>query len=70
MKNTQKDFIEGIGNTPLIRLRGPSELTGCNIYGKAEYLNPGGSIKDQLSIEYCNDHKLSMVMTGTRHFKH
>ena len=43
MKNTQKDFIEGIGNTPLIKLRGPSELTGCNIYGKAEYLNPGGS---------------------------
>ena len=29
-----------------------------------------GSIKDQLSIDYCNDHKIAMVMTGTRHFKH
>ena len=46
MKNTFNNFVNGIGNTPLIRLNGPSELTGCNIYGKAEFLNPGGSIKD------------------------
>ena len=46
MKNTFNNFIDGIGNTPLIRLNGPSELTGCNIYGKAEFLNPGGSVKD------------------------
>ena len=38
--------------------------------GIKSVIQPGGSIKDQLSIEYCNDHKLSMVMTGTRHFKH
>ena len=50
MKNTQKNFIEGIGNTPLIKLRGPSELTGCNIYGKAEYLNPGESVKDRAAL--------------------
>ena len=50
MKNIQNDFIEGIGNTPLIKLKGPSEITGCNIYGKAEYLNPGGSIKDNVTI--------------------
>ena len=36
-----------IGNTPLIRLRGPSERTGSNIYGKAEFLNPAGSVKDR-----------------------
>ncbi len=33
-------------------------------------IQPGGSIKDQLSIDYCNDHKMSMIFTGTRHFKH
>ena len=36
-----KDLAAAIGNTPLIRLRGPSELTGCEILGKAEFLNPG-----------------------------
>ena len=46
MKNNQEDFISGIGNTPLIKLRAASEITGCNIYGKAEFLNPGGSVKD------------------------
>ena len=45
MNNTQNDFISGIGNTPLIKLRAASEITGCNIYGKAEFLNPGGSVK-------------------------
>lgn len=33
-------------------------------------IQPGGSIKDQLSIDYCNEHKMSMIFTGTRHFKH
>ena len=37
-------FIGSIGNTPLIWLRGPSELTGCEILGKAEFLNPGGVV--------------------------
>ena len=61
MKNIQNNFIEGIGNTPLIKLRGASELTGCNIYGKAEYLNPGGSIKDRAAwalIKDAEDKKL------------
>src|SRR5205085_1243884 len=39
-----------IGNTPLIRLRGPSEATGCDILGKAEFLNPGGSVKDRAGL--------------------
>jgi phosphoribosylaminoimidazolecarboxamide formyltransferase/IMP cyclohydrolase len=38
--------------------------------GITSVIQPGGSIKDQLSIDYCNEHKISMVMTGTRHFKH
>ena len=33
-------------------------------------IQPGGSIKDQLSIDYCNEHQMAMVMTGIRHFKH
>jgi cysteine synthase len=40
-------FTDAVGNTPLIRLRRASELTGCNVLGKAEFLNPGGSVKDR-----------------------
>jgi cysteine synthase A len=40
-------FCDAVGNTPLIRLRKASELTGCTILGKAEFLNPGGSVKDR-----------------------
>jgi cysteine synthase A len=43
-------FVGTIGNTPLVRLRGPSELTGCEILGKAEFLNPGGSVKDRAAL--------------------
>ena len=39
-----------IGNTPLLHLRKVSELTGCNIYGKAEFMNPGGSVKDRTAL--------------------
>ncbi len=42
-----EDFIDAIGNTPLIRLRAVSEATGCDILGKAEFMNPGGSVKDR-----------------------
>jgi phosphoribosylaminoimidazolecarboxamide formyltransferase/IMP cyclohydrolase len=38
--------------------------------GIKSVIQPGGSIKDQLSVDYCNEHDISMVMTGTRHFKH
>lgn len=44
-----------IGRTPLILLRKPSEATGCEIYGKAEFLNPGGSIKDRTALAIIND---------------
>jgi cysteine synthase A len=45
--DTRENFADAIGNTPLIKLRKASELTGCTILGKAEFLNPGGSIKDR-----------------------
>ncbi|MEW6691057.1 MAG: cysteine synthase A [Pseudomonadota bacterium] len=43
-------FVGSIGNTPLVRLRRASELTGCEILGKAEFLNPGGSVKDRAAL--------------------
>ncbi|HEY5289380.1 MAG TPA: pyridoxal-phosphate dependent enzyme, partial [Caulobacteraceae bacterium] len=47
--------LEAIGDTPLIRLRGPSELTGCEILGKAEFMNPGASIKDRAALYIVRD---------------
>lgn len=46
-RGVKSGFMEAVGNTPLIRLNAVSELTGCDIYGKAEYANPGGSVKDR-----------------------
>ncbi len=43
----RSDFLDAVGNTPLVKLRKASELTGCNILGKAEFMNPGGSVKDR-----------------------
>ncbi len=48
-------FLETIGNTPLIRLRRASEMTGCTILGKAEFLNPGGSVKDRAALAIIRD---------------
>src|ERR1044072_9442365 len=42
-----KDVVQAIGNTPLIKLRRVSEATGCTILGKAEFMNPGQSVKDR-----------------------
>ena len=44
------NVLSKIGNTPLVRLKQASELTGCNIYGKAEYFNPGESVKDRAAL--------------------
>jgi len=46
----KSDFIDLIGNTPMLRLREASERTGCEILGKCEFLNPGGSIKDRAAL--------------------
>lgn len=43
-------FVDAVGNTPLIRLNSFSEETGCEILGKAEFLNPGGSVKDRAAL--------------------
>jgi cysteine synthase len=43
----RNDFVDAVGNTPLIKLRRASALTGCTILGKAEFANPGGSVKDR-----------------------
>jgi cysteine synthase len=50
-----KDVIGSIGNTPLIKLRKASELTGCNILGKAEFMNPGQSVKDRAALAIIRD---------------
>ena len=55
MKTLQNNFVEAIGNTPLFKLKAASEITGCNIYGKAEYLNPGGSVKDRAALALIRD---------------
>ncbi|MBP2160192.1 MULTISPECIES: cysteine synthase A [Asticcacaulis] len=49
--------VDLIGNTPLIRLKAASEATGCDIYGKAEFLNPGQSIKDRAALWIIRDHE-------------
>src|SRR5690606_30787966 len=51
----RKDFIDSIGNTPLIRLRRAPEMTGCEIYGKPEFMNPGGSVKDRAALYIVQD---------------
>ena len=48
-------ILSQIGNTPLIRLKQASELTGCHIYGKAEYFNPGESVKDRAALFIVQD---------------
>src|SRR5438094_1299794 len=48
-------FIDTVGNTPLIKLRRASEITGCTILGKAEFLNPGGSVKDRAALYIIKD---------------
>ncbi|MFP5405170.1 MAG: pyridoxal-phosphate dependent enzyme, partial [Gammaproteobacteria bacterium] len=58
MSEIRDGFVGTIGNTPLIRLRRASELTGCEVLGKAEFLNPGGSVKDRAA--------LSMILDGEK----
>jgi cysteine synthase len=51
----KQSFVDAIGNTPLIRLNSFSQETGCNILGKAEFLNPGGSVKDRAALYIIKD---------------
>ncbi|WP_291295572.1 cysteine synthase A [Elioraea sp.] len=52
---TAEGLLGAIGNTPLIRLRRASEATGCEILGKAEFMNPGGSVKDRAALAIISD---------------
>ena len=70
--NRKNNIIEMIGNTPLIYLKGASEETGCKIYGKAEFLNPGQSVKDRAALYIIKDaekknliEKGGMIVEGT-----
>lgn len=51
----RSDLAETIGNTPLIRLKAASEATGCEIFGKAEFMNPGQSVKDRAALYIIRD---------------
>jgi cysteine synthase A len=51
----RNDLVDAIGNTPLIRMRAASEATGCEILGKAEFLNPGQSVKDRAALGIIKD---------------
>lgn len=51
----RRNLAEAVGNTPLIRLNGPSDATGCEILGKAEFLNPGQSVKDRAALYIIRD---------------
>ena len=53
--NIHLGFRDAVGNTPLIKLKKASEQTGCEIYGKCEFLNPGGSIKDRAALYIVRD---------------
>ena len=53
--HTASDTLALIGNTPLVRLKGPSEATGCDIYGKCEFANPGASVKDRAALAIVQD---------------
>ncbi len=55
MMQFRNDFADTIGNTPLIKLRAVSEATGCTILGKAEFLNPGQSVKDRAALYMIKD---------------
>lgn len=53
--NVAQDTIALIGNTPLVRLKGPSEAAGCDIFGKCEFANPGASVKDRAALFIVED---------------
>ena len=51
----RQNIVDAIGNTPLVKLRRVSELTGCTILGKAEFMNPGQSVKDRAGLFIIQD---------------
>ena len=57
------DVLSLIGDTPLVRLRGPSEATGCDIFAKCEFMNPGGSVKDRAALFIVEDAEAKGLLT-------
>ena len=55
MGTVANDIVGLVGHTPLVRLHGPSERTGCEIFGKCEFMNPGGSVKDRAALFILRD---------------
>ena len=64
---TAQGFCDAVGRTPLIRLRHLSEATGCEILGKAEFMNPGGSLKDRAALSMIEDAEASGALAPRRH---
>ena len=56
-------LTQAIGNTPLIKIESLSELTGCNILGKAEFMNPGGSVKDRAALGMVKEAETNGTLT-------
>ncbi len=65
----QDDLAASIGATPLIKLRRASDATGCNILGKAEFMNPGGSVKDRAGLYIITDAEKRGVLKAGRHHR-
>ena len=57
----RETFDEAVGNTPLIKLQGPSAATGCDIYGKCEFMNPAGSVKDRAALNIFREAEAAAV---------
>ncbi len=55
IKKIYSNTLHAVGNTPLIKLKWASAVSGCNIYGKAEFMNPGGSVKDRAALFMIKD---------------
>ena len=64
------NIVDVVGWTPLVRLRRIGRGIRTPLYGKAENLNPGGSVKDEDVIAAADRLGLAMVLTGTRQFRH
>ena len=63
-QNIKNSFSDSIGNTPLIKLKIASEISGCNIFGKCEFLNPGGSVKDRPAKQIILDAIRKKILTA------
>ncbi|KAG2553785.1 hypothetical protein PVAP13_9KG621800 [Panicum virgatum] len=64
-RTRRRGLVEAIGNTPLIRINSLSDATGCEILGKAEFLNPGGSVKDRVAVKIIEESQIIEALGAT-----